>query len=477
MTTLLDNKTIYDDLISQLAGKSSKLVTSVDIIGQDPVSPSPHRIGDACAVSLAALGSEMATIWKRRTGIDETVKVSVDAAIHQLMAVFLTTRNGYTAHRLLEDPKLLQLSGFYKARNGRYVYLLNSYPHLRDINCDVLNTPFSRQKMCDAVARWDAFHLEEEICSRGGTCIVVRSREEWEGSPQGSLLLNTPVIDIEYLADSPPEPMPKIENPALGLPLAGFKILDNTHVIAGPMCSRILAEHGAEVLSMFSPDHMDPAAMTMETGIGKRSAFCDLDNPEDRTKFFETLRGADAYVTSYLSLDKKGYGPLRLIQHRPGLVFCEFHGWGKDGPWHQRGGFDQLACSATGFAMEEGSPDGPSLPPTYLLNDYLAAILGAAGMAEAFRKRETDGGSYRVHVNLSRVAMWVQSLGLFKQSDLLGLTMPKADVHGKQRLNEVTGSNGLTRYLPTQIGYCTGSIKPALTKGCEPTGASELCWT
>lgn len=473
---LLDNRAIYDGLMDQLAGKSSKLGTSVEIIGQDPISPSPHRIGDACAVALAALGYEMAAIWKQRTGLNESVKVSVDAAIHQLMAIFLTTRNGYTAHRLLEDPKLLQLSDFYKSRDGRYIFLLSSYPHLRDINCDVLNTPFSRQKICDAVARWDAFDLEEAICSRGGTCTVVRSREEWEGSPQGSLLLKTPVIDIEKLADSPPEPMPMTKNPAQGLPLAGIKILDNTHVIAGPMSTRILAEHGAEVLSMFSPDHMDPAAMTMETGIGKRSAFCDLDNPEDRTKFLKVLTGADAYVTSYLSLDKKGYGPLRLIEHRPGLVFCDFHGWGKEGPWHQRGGFDQLACSATGFAMEEGSPDGPSLPPTYLLNDYLAAILASAGMAEAFRKRETEGGSYRVHVNLSRVAMWVQAMGLFEQSTLVGLKKPLADVHGEQTLKEVTGSNGLTRYLPTQIDYCTGSIKPTLSKGCEPTGASDLCW-
>ena len=476
MENHLNNRAIYEGLMDQLVGGSTKPDTSVEINGQDPISPSPHRIGDACAVALAALGSEMAAIWKQRTGLDESIKVSVESAIHQLMAIFLTTRNGYPARRLFDDPNLLLLNGFYKTRDGRFVFLLNSYPQLRDINCDVLDIPFNREKICNAVAHWNAFELEEAICSRGGTCIVVRSREEWEGSPQGSLLLNTPVIEVEKLADSPPEPMPKIKSPADGLPLAGIKVIDNTHVIAGPMSTRILAEHGAEVLSTFSPDHMDPAAMTMETGIGKRSAFCDLNDSEDRAQFLKVLTEADAYVTSYLSLDKKGYGPQRLIEYRPGLVFCDFHGWGKDGPWQQRGGFDQLACSATGFAMEEGSSDGPSLPPTYLLNDYLAAILAAAGMAEAFRKREAEGGSYRVHVNLSRITMWVQEMGLFKHSTVMGLKRPTADIHVKQALKEVVGSNGLTRYLPTQINYCQGSIKPTLGKGCEPMGASPLRW-
>lgn len=77
--------------------------------------------------------------------------------------------------------------------------------------------------------------------------------------------------------------------------------------------------------SLASPDHMDSSAMTTEIGIGKRSAFCDLENPPDRAQFLRILNEADAYTTSCLSLEPKGFGPLRLIEYLPSRIFCDFH--------------------------------------------------------------------------------------------------------------------------------------------------------
>jgi crotonobetainyl-CoA:carnitine CoA-transferase CaiB-like acyl-CoA transferase len=466
---------IYLDLLSQLGLEPS---WDVQIHGNDPVVPSPHRLGDAAATALAALGTSMAALWQQRTGMKEAIETSVAMAIPQLMAVFMTTLNGVPIRRLLEDPKLLSTSNFYRAKGGRYVFLLNSYPHLRDINLRVLNCPFETDSFATAIAQWDAFELEERIGSLGGTCIAVRTREEWHKSPQYSLLEGAPVIEIQKLGESIPEPLPPILDSSKGKPLEGVRVLDNTHVIAGPMAGRICCEHGAETLFMSSPDHMDPRVMVTETALGKRSAFCDLNDEADRVKFWEVLRDADAYVSSYLSLDKRGYGPAELIKARPGLIYCDFHAWGKEGPWQQRGGFDQLACSATGFAHDEGllrSDGRPSLPPTYLLNDYLAAILGTAGIVEALRRRATQGGSYRVHINLSRVAMWVQSLGMFEVDQVAQMPSPAADsFREKVLLKEVDSSGGRTRYLPTQITYSTGSIKPGFAIGSEPTGASRF---
>lgn len=478
------NREICQNLLDQLGISQGR---EVQIDGQDPVAPSPHRLGDAAAASLAALGVAMATLWQYRTGLKEVVHTSVAEAIPQLMAIFMTTLNDVPVRRLLEDPKLLSTSDFYKARNGRFVFLLNTFPHLRDINCRTLNCPFETSSFAAAIAEWDAFELEERICSQGGTCIAVRTREEWRATPAGSLLEGTPVVDIERLEDSPPEPLPKVADPSTGKPLEGVRVLDNTHVIAGPMAARICGEHGAEVLLMSSPDHPDPRTMTIETAIGKRSAFCDLNDENERERFWEVIKDADVYISSYLSLDKKGFGPAELIKARPGLIYCDFHGWGKSGPWQQRGGFDQLACSATGFAHEEGlvREDGrPSLPPTYLLNDYLAAILGTAGVVEALRRRAVHGGSYRVHVNLSRVAMWVQSLGMFEVDQVSSLPRPAAagpdkkpstnSFAAKAQLKEINGPRGRTKYLPTQINYITGSIKPGFNVGSESTGASGL---
>lgn len=449
----------------------------IQIQGNDPITPSPHRIGDACAVALAALGAEMARIYKERTGQEDSVAVSVERAIPQLMAVYLSAVNGVSISRLLPEPDMFAWSDFYEAKNGRYVFLLSTYSHLRSINCRVLNCPFDKERLRQEIVKWDAFALEDNICALGGTCIAVRSAQEWRSHPQGKTLLDIPVIDIEKLEDGPPEPWPAFREQS-GQPLSGIRVLDNTHVIAGPMSTRILAEHGAEVLSLASPDHLDPLAMTLETGLGKRSAYCDLNDGSQRAKFYEALSEADVYVTSYLSLDKKGFGPLRLQQHRPGLVFCDFHGWGKLGPWRARGAFDQLACAATGFASEEGSPDGPSLPPTHLLNDYLAAILGAAGIAEALRRRAREGGSFRVHISLARVAMWVQDMGLFKHAEVASLQKPTvAQLRQDATLfKDVIGAFGSMSYLPTQVQYLNGFVKPSFQSGSPAVGSSTLAW-
>ncbi|KAK0392519.1 hypothetical protein NLU13_2014 [Sarocladium strictum] len=457
------NEQILRDLLGHLGLHDP---CPIDIQGNDPITPSPHRIGDACAVALAALGAEMARIHKERTGQQDSVAVSVERAIPQLMAVYLSATNNIPAARLLPEPAMFAWSDFYEARNGRYVFLLNTYPHLRGINCRVLNCPFDKERLRQEIVKWDAFALEDAICAQGGTCIAVRSAQEWSSHPQGEILLQSPLIDIEKLDDGEPEPWPTspTKNEQPGQPLTGIRVLDNTHVIAGPMSARILAEHGAEVLSMASPEHMDPLAMTLETGLGKRSAFCDLDDATHRARFYEALSGADVYITSYLSLDKKGFGPLRLKQYRPGLIFCDFHGWGKSGPWRGRGAFDQLACAATGFAAEEGSPDGPSLPPTHLLNDYLAAILAAAAMSEALRRRARDGGSYRVHISLAKVAMWVQGMGLFSHSEVASLRAPAA--------TQLRQDETLLRH----VRYVEDFITPSFKSGSPTPGSSPLTW-
>lgn len=443
---------------------------TVEITGADPVTPSVHRIGDAAAAGLAALGTEAAALHRERGGAAQDVTVSVEAAVRQLMAVFFTRMRGVPVGQLQEDPNLLGNSDFYRAADGRFVYVLLSYPHLRDIACRVLDCPPDRERIAAAVAQWDALRLEEAVCERGGTAIAVRTREEWRMHPQGRLLADGPLIRIEKLAESAPEPLPAADG---GLPLAGVRVLDNTHVIAGPIAARMAAELGADVLHMSAPGRPDPVGMIVETGIGKRAAFCDLTDPDQAAAFWSTLAGADLYVSNYLNLDTKGFGPERLVERRPGLVVLDFHGWGPDGPWLRRGGFDQLASAATGFAAEEGSFEAPRLPPTYLLNDYLAAVLGTAGALEALRRRAREGGSYRVHVDLAKVCMWVQDLGLLARDQVAGLPAPDTSPAGVE-LATVSGPFGEVCYLPTQVGY--SSLTPRLNRTAEPLGASPLAW-
>ncbi|MCE3033372.1 CoA transferase [Streptomyces sp. CMSTAAHL-2] len=468
--------TAYDalrDLYRQLGITGEETGGKVTVTGADPLTPSVHRIGEACAAALAALGTEAAALWRERGGDRQDVTVSVESAIHQLMAVFLTRASGVPVSELIEDPNLLGNSDFYRAGDGRSIYVLVSYPELRDIACEVLDCPPGRQRMADAIAHWDAFELEEAICSRGGTAVAVRTRQEWRAHPQGRLLDGRPLIHLEKMGESAPEPFPAIGELSSALPLTGLRMLDNSHVIAGPIAARISAELGADVLHVSSPTHPDPNGMIIETGIGKRAAFCDLLDPAQAAAFRRVLAGADVYVSNYLNLDTKGFGPEALVGQRPGLVVLDYHGWGTTGPWSRRGGFDQLACTATGFAAEEGSFDGPRLPPTYLLNDYLAAILGTAGAIEALRRRAREGGSWRVHIDLAKVCMWVQDLGLFPRADVATLPAPDP-TRAAGELATVHGPFGELRYLPTRVAYST--LRPRLDRSAEPLGASPLAW-
>ncbi|MEU6466060.1 CoA transferase [Streptomyces sp. NPDC046976] len=471
-----ETTTSYDalqDLYRQLGITGAESGGKVTITGADPLTPSVHRIGEACAAALAALGTEASTLWRERGGDRQDVTVSVESAIHQLMAVFLTRASGVPVSELIEDPNLLGNSDFYRAGDGRYVFVLLSYPELRDIACEVLDCPPGRQRMADAIAHWDAFELEEAICSRGGTAVAVRTRQEWRAHPQGRLLDGRPLIHLEKVGESMPEPFPAAAELPPTLPLTGLRVLDNSHVIAGPIAARIAAELGADVLHVSSPAHPDPNGMIIETGIGKRAAFCDLLDPAQAGAFRRVLAGADVYVSNYLNLDTKGFGPEALFEQRPGLVVLDYHGWGLTGPWSRRGGFDQLACAATGFAVEEGSFDGPRLPPTYLLNDYLAAILGTAGAIEALRRRAREGGGWRVHIDLAKVCMWVQDLGLFPRADVAVLPAPDP-TRAAGELATVQGPFGEVSYLPTRVAYST--LRPRLDRSAEPLGASPLAW-
>lgn len=465
---------VLDGLYRELGIDEADTGGKVSIQGADPVAPSVHRIGDAAAAALAALGTEAAVVWRERGGQGQDVAVSVDSALHQLMAIHLTRVRDVGVFEILEDQNLLGNSDFYRAGDGRYIHVMMPYPKLRDIVCAVLDCPPERQRMADAIARWDAFDLEEAICARGGTATAVRTQGEWRSHPQGRQLEDGPLIRIEKIADSAPEPFPPLDvTRSDALPLSGLRVLDNTHVISGPMATRITGELGAEVLHMSHPAHADPNCMIVETGIGKRAAFCDLTKSAQAQKFWQVLAEADVYASNYLGLDEKGFGPLALVERRPGLVVLEVHGWGTIGPWSRRGGFDQLACAATGFAAEEGSFDGPRMPPTGLLNDYIAAILGAAGTLEALRRRAREGGSYRVHVDLARIPMWIQDLGLFPRHLVADLPVPDpAAVQAE--LATADGPFGEVAYLPTRITYST--LRPRLTRSAEPLGASPLTW-
>jgi crotonobetainyl-CoA:carnitine CoA-transferase CaiB-like acyl-CoA transferase len=102
--------------------------------------------------------------------------------------------------------------------------------------------------------------------------------------------------------------------------------------------------------------------MNVETSIGKKSAFCDLDSESGKEGFSRVLQDADVYVNFYLSLESKGFGPRELVKRRPGIAYVDFHARGKAGPGVSVVGLIRLRVQERGFRLR-----GPLMTLNFLL--------------------------------------------------------------------------------------------------------------
>jgi crotonobetainyl-CoA:carnitine CoA-transferase CaiB-like acyl-CoA transferase len=280
--------------------------------------------------------------------------------------------------------------------------------------CTFLGCSPDKDSIAKAVSQWDSAELDEAAAEKGLVFALVRTPEEWAAHPQGKQLADKPVVEIIKIGDSDPEPF----TPA-ARPLSGLRVLSATHVIAGNVMSRTLAEHGAEVLQIAHPEEFEHEALIQDPCAGFTSnAWLDLNQADARQKAYELAAGADVFVESYRTrkISNLGLSPEELAARRPGIVYASARCYTYDGPWANRAGFDMEALCVTGFTTEEGTPEEPKFPPTHVMNDYIAGYLGAAGIQAALIRRAKEGGSYHVRVNLARAAMFFMSLGTFDKN-------------------------------------------------------------
>lgn len=395
-------------LLDLLGIDDEEVTSAVSIIGDDPVVPSRHRLGAATAAALAAQGAAIAQIWKMRTGRSQSVSVHVDDAVYALNSVKFLRQNGHPigAQLLPMEP----MNGNYKTRDGRWVALLGPRLRLRNDLLKVLDCANTKEAVTAAVAKRDAAELEDACWKENVVGVMFRTTEEWRSHPQGKLLQNVPVIEIEKIGNSQPEPF---SESALR-PLSDVRVVDFAHLLAGPGVGRTMAEQGADVIRIATPKEPDQVTSTMDTGFGKRAAYLDLNTPKDVDRLKELISEADVFVQSYSpgALARRGFSPQDVAAIRPGIIYVSFNAWGHEGPWSLNRGFDPESQAVVGIAADEGSIEDPKRLPTLLLNDYLSAFLGTAGVLSAMLRRAKEGGSYHVKLSLARTGMWVQDLGL-----------------------------------------------------------------
>ncbi|MGX5680269.1 CoA transferase [Schumannella luteola] len=365
------------------AGALALVRSHADAIPLDAVLPVGPLVHDA--IAAASLSASLLAARRDRSAAGE-VELDPDR-----VATAVTSEKHY---RLRGQPMSpwAELSGFWPVADG-WVRTHANYPHHRDRLLTALGLPdgTTADGFLAAVHSWRADDIEVRVAEHGGVAVAVRTEEQWRGHPQSAAVAQQPLVAVDRIADAPARAARE-----------GFRVLDLTRVLAGPVATRTLALWGADVLRVEPPGLPEPEYQHYDTGAGKRSTVLDAGSAE----FGQLLESADVVVTGYRpgALDRFGLVPEAIAERSPGAVIARVSAWGGVGPWGYRRGFDSIVQAATGIAWLE-SVDGerPGALPAQAL-DHSAGYLLAAAITSALRRRADEGGAWLAEVSLARVA-------------------------------------------------------------------------
>jgi crotonobetainyl-CoA:carnitine CoA-transferase CaiB-like acyl-CoA transferase len=400
------------------AGLDGEALTSLTLSGAEPALPSSFAVGIAAQTSIAAAALAAAEIWRMRGGRPQQVSVDMAAAAAEFRSERYLRVDGAPA----PDP-WDKIAGAYRCGDGRWVRLHTNFPHHRDGVLAILQCAYKREAVAAALRQWKAEDFEEAAARNGMVVAAMRSFAQWDAHPQGQAVAALPLLTMEKIGDAPPSPLPPASRP-----LGGIKVVELTRIIAGPVCGRTLAAHGADVMLVTAPHLPAIAPLVIDTGRGKLSTALDLRSAAGRAALTALIEDADIFIQGYRpgGLEALGFGPDAVARLRPGIVYVSLSAYGHAGPWAQRRGFDSLVQTASGFNDAEGKAAGKDEPrplPAQALDHATGYLMAFAAMA-ALMRRAHEGGSWLVRASLAQTAQWLRSLG---RIDGLGAHDPSFD--------------------------------------------------
>ncbi len=202
-------------------------------------------------------------------------------------------------------------------------------------------------------------------------------------------------------------------------PLAGMRVIELAHIMAGPVCGLMLADMGADVIKVEKPTGDDSrrflppeiggeAAAYMMTNRNKRGIALNLKDPAAVAVLHRLLEDADVVVENYRmgTMERLGLGYEELAKLNPRIIYCEISGFGRTGPYAQRGGFDLIAQGMSGLMSITG--EGPGRPPVKVaapISDINAGILAAMGISAAYANMLKTGRGQKVDTSLFEAAI------------------------------------------------------------------------
>ncbi|MET0373306.1 MAG: CoA transferase [Rhizorhabdus sp.] len=473
-TAAFDLSGELDQVLAPLGLSTEDAGGSISHVGADPVLPGPLRIGGAATIALLAKSIAAAAFHRWRGGPGQDIAVDLRRTPHRLSPFYDSKweRLGrYPVRPTLEVGNILSYV-FFRTSDGRWVLPQATYANLRLRAQKLLGVPLTYEAVTQAIGRWNGRELEDAAAAEGLVMPMVRTLPEMlEEEHYRTVLADLPLIEVTRIGESEREPL----GPVGPLPFSGYRALGMGHVIAGAGLGRSLALHGADVLNLWRPGEGEHEPVYASANVGVRSAW--LDPRQDRNVLIELLRGSDVFFHNRRPafMAEIGLTPERAARERPGIVYVSISVHGTHGPWADRPGFDQTAGSVSGIMALEGSPEQPQLPPIAVVNDYLVSWLAQVGVVAALRRRATEGGSYHVHVSLTRAALWLLSLGIFDK-DWASATAGSADQHLYLDPETFTAATPMGDYQgvteQVTMSQTPGHYDPVLV----PRGSSRLEW-
>ncbi|KAJ6584679.1 CoA-transferase family III domain-containing protein [Mycena capillaripes] len=387
---------------------------------------SSFKLGNVAQTTIGLSGLSAAHFHLLRTGVDQEVTVDARHAVLEFRSEAWHTIDDSLPAGIWDS-----IAGLYQTKDESYVRIHTNFPHHRKGILSILNVPDSAEtsgtSVQSALRTWNAMEFESEAAANGMCATALRSHAEWSQHPHAQELEGVPPVQIIRIGEAP-------KREKLGgftRPLDGIRVLDLSRVLAGPVCGRTLAAHGADVLLVTSPRLPSLPIVDADTSRGKRTTQLDLTLPTDREKLKQLASTADVFLQAYRpgGLEAKGFGSRELASLHPGIVTANLTAWGWQGPWKDRRGFDSLVQTASGFNVSEGEAyaafagDQGALQPRPLpmqALDHAAGYLLAFGINAALCKTVTEGGSWEVRVSLAAVGRWIRSLGQLTPQEAFG---------------------------------------------------------
>ncbi len=201
--------------------------------------------------------------------------------------------------------------------------------------------------------------------------------------------------------------------------LAGMRVLELAQIMAGPTCGMMLADMGADVIKVEKLPGGDDSRGYREPRINgvsapflilnrnKRGIALNLKHPRGREVLLRMVKNADVVTENYRrgTLEKMGLGYDVLVQHNPGLIYCAVSGYGRDGPYGDKGGFDLIAQGFAGLMSITGEPGRPPVKDGNSVADINAGILAAVGILAAYAHKLKTGQGQLVDTSLMEAAL------------------------------------------------------------------------